>query len=83
MKMTDCLVDVLGEYIKELREQLTPPCSERQLPEEWSVIESLQVESIVFEWDGLESLMIQAWATAMTRAYSYLSWVLFLTLKCH
>lgn len=49
MKMTDCLVDVLGEYIKELREQLTPPCSERQLPEEWSVIESLQVESIVFE----------------------------------
>ena len=23
MKMTDCLVDVLGEYIKELREQLT------------------------------------------------------------
>ena len=49
MKMTDCLVDVLGEYIKELREQLTSRCSERQLPEEWSVIESLQVESIVFE----------------------------------
>ena len=37
--MTDCLVDVLGEYIKELREQLTPWCSERQLPEEWCMIE--------------------------------------------
>ena len=34
MKMTDCLVDVLAEYIKELREQVTPWCSERWLPEE-------------------------------------------------
>ena len=49
MKMTDCLVDVLGEYIKELRGQLTPWCSERWLPEEWSMIESLQIESVVFE----------------------------------
>ena len=30
------------------------------------MIESLQVESVVFEWDRLESLMIQAWATAMS-----------------
>ena len=82
--MTDCLVDVLGEYIKELRGQLTPWCSERQLPEEWSMIKSLQVESVVFEWDRLESLMIQAWATAMTRAcFYFITWVLFLTLKCH
>ena len=49
MKMTDCLVDVLGEHIKELRGQLTPWCSERRLPEEWSMIESLQIESVVFE----------------------------------